>query len=71
MFADDTSFTLTQNDAELRVETLNCDLQESNEWSQSWKVKIIEGKTEQLNFTRELTQNLQLISGSTIFNTLE
>lgn len=54
------------NEPDLRTETLNCDLEKINEWAKKWTVKFNEGKTEQLNFTRGLAKNQQLIFGSTI-----
>ena len=71
LFADDTSMSLSDNDAVVRTDIMNSDLQKINSWAEKWKVKFSEEKTELLNFVRGNNTLLPLTFGDTALHSKE
>ena len=64
LFADDTSTSLSMNNANIRKYILDSDLQKINSWAQAWKVKFNDKKTEMINIKRGASPVLDLTFGT-------
>ena len=61
LFADDTSLSLALENATLRAETLNDDLERINNWAKTWKMVFNAGKTDVVNYGRAQNDREQLV----------
>ena len=72
LFADDTSLSFALDNADLRAEILNQDLETITTWAQTWKVNFNKGKTDVLNFTRSHDHPHRLtFSNTTLYETTQ